>query len=364
MPKILILHTSIGLGHKAMAENIGYALKQAGFEVKLADILKVEEGALVSFGKILHRLINKYTPWFWEFLYGSSFIADISLPLRIKLAAKHSEKVLALIRQFQPGVVIATQTTASAAVSSLRARGLYKGRFVIAFSDFHLHRFWLYDNCDHYLANIEEQKNQMVSLGIPAEKITVCGITLKPKIPVDAEVVRRKFGMAPGEKVILVGIGSLGIGFNLDTLRQLLELNEAKVIVVCGKNMPLYKQLAQKPAHKDLIVLGFYKPMDELYSTADVFITKPGGMSVSESLKWNLPVIVTHKLPGQESLNCEYLKSKGLAEIMPKNLAELIRNELQKHLLQKKLQQQTLQINKLVQFGSPVVKAVQNLLHI
>jgi len=360
MPKILIFHTSVGLGHKAMAENIGFALQQAGFTVKLADILQVEEGKLVSFGKGLHHLINKYLPWLWEFLYKSSWVADLAMPLRVKLASKHSGRALSLIKEFNPDAIISTQTTSSAAVSFLKAKGLYGGPFIITFSDFHLHRFWLYDNCDHYLANIEEQKKKMLSLGIAPEKITVCGITMKPRLPVDIIAVKAKFNVAPEEKVVLVGIGSLGIGFRMETLRELLELENTKIIVVCGKNEKLYEHLKKRAKHKDLTVLGFYKPMDELYAIADVFITKPGGMSVSESLKWSLPVIVTHQLPGQESLNCEYLKNKDLAEIKPKDLTGSVRAELSGHSIRKKLQFKLSQKDSLVQFGEPVVQAVQN----
>ena len=42
--KILILYTSVGLGHKTLAENIGWQLQQEGMEVKLADIGKVQKG--------------------------------------------------------------------------------------------------------------------------------------------------------------------------------------------------------------------------------------------------------------------------------------------------------------------------------
>ena len=41
MKKILILYTSHTHGHKAVAENIGFYLEQAGYEVKLSDVLKL-----------------------------------------------------------------------------------------------------------------------------------------------------------------------------------------------------------------------------------------------------------------------------------------------------------------------------------
>jgi processive 1,2-diacylglycerol beta-glucosyltransferase len=57
--------------------------------------------------------------------------------------------------------------------------------------------------------------------------------------------------------------------------------------------------------------------MDELYSIADIYITKPGGLSVSEALRWQLPILVSHLLPGQEQHNFKYLLANGL--VMPKS---------------------------------------------
>jgi hypothetical protein len=46
--KILILYTAIGQGHKTIAENIGFYLEQAGYEVVLHDEHKIQTGFLVN----------------------------------------------------------------------------------------------------------------------------------------------------------------------------------------------------------------------------------------------------------------------------------------------------------------------------
>jgi processive 1,2-diacylglycerol beta-glucosyltransferase len=62
----------------------------------------------------------------------------------------------------------------------------------------------------------------------------------------------------------------------------------------------------------NVLVLGFYDQMPKLYTIADIFISKPGGLSTAEALYYRLPILVTHWLPGQEELNIHYLLSKGL----------------------------------------------------
>jgi hypothetical protein len=126
MKKILILYTSVGLGHKSIAENIADRLRSAGFEVKLEDILQVQKGWLVSVGKFLHHVINFYLPFLWSFLYQSDSFTDWSLKFRTRVAANNMLNTQMILDSFEPDAVIATQTTASAVMSALKSAGKYK----------------------------------------------------------------------------------------------------------------------------------------------------------------------------------------------------------------------------------------------
>jgi processive 1,2-diacylglycerol beta-glucosyltransferase len=46
---------------------------------------------------------------------------------------------------------------------------------------------------------------------------------------------------------------------------------------------------------------------------ADIVISKPGGITTSEVLAKNKPMIIIKPLPGQEASNTAYLMSKGAA---------------------------------------------------
>lgn len=312
MKKILVLYTSHTLGHKVIGENIGYYLEQVGHEVKYVDVLKVQAGRLVAWSANIHRFINRYLPFVWGFLYKSKWITDISLKYRLKVAAKNHLQTLAVVQEFHPDVVIATQVTASGIVAFLKQEKLFTGKFGIAFSDFHLHRYWLYKQADFYLANVIEQKQEMISLGIEPEKIFVCGVILRPQTPVKIIEVKSKFGINPSDKVILMASGSFGFGLNEYLIRQLNQKTNYKIIVVTGKNKKEKQRLEKVFAGTNVIILGFYSPMEELYAVADLFVTKPGGLSVSEALRWRLPMMVVYMLPGQEELNYNYLLGKGL----------------------------------------------------
>lgn len=324
MKKILILYTSVGMGHKYIADNIAYHLQQEGYEILLHDILQVQQGVMVDFGVWLHSFINRRLPFIWRWLYFSNLVNKISLPLRVPLAKSNSEKLFDVVKTFSPDAILSTQTTGSAATAALIEQKKFNGKFIIAFSDYHLHKFWLYDQADIYLANIEEQKREMIKLGIPENKIIVCGITLRPKVFADEVKIRDTLNLSNDSKLVIFASGSLGIGFDFDLLanylRRLTQVDpQVFVVVMCGKNEP-FKNQVESLGLQRVKALGFYQNPSELFQVADVLVTKPGGLTIAEALQAGVKIQITYTLPGQEEPNYDYLVEKGLVNPMPKPL--------------------------------------------
>ena len=358
--KILILHTSVGLGHKSIAENIGYYLSAAGFEVRLADIGKVQTGMFERYVTAAHQFINRRLPFVWGWLYRWGHY--VILPFRVFIAGLNYKLTKGYVDEFRPDLIITTQTTASAVIAYLKKQKLYTGKFGIAFSDFHLHPYYLYDQADCYLVNIDEQKQEMVAQGILSDKIFVCGITLKPQFAVDPSSVKQKFGILVSEKVVLVGTGSLGLGFKEKDLEDLSKLQNVKIIFVCGKNVKLCHDI-KNLNYPNVIPLKFYQPMDELYAIADVFVGKPGGLSTAESLRWNLPLVVCYTLPGQEERNLKYLVERKLVIIGKRDLLSSVGKELKTGEFRESLKQNS-ERQKVFQEGQALILAVKEVLEV
>lgn len=368
--KILILYTSVGLGHKFIAENIGYHLKQAGYQVLLHDILEVQAGTVVRFGTWIHSFINRRIPSFWRWIYFSNLLNTVMSPLRVPLAKMNSEKLFLIVKQFSPDCILSTQTTASAAVASLIEQKKYLGKFVIAFSDYHLHKFWLYDQADLYLVNTDDQRQEMVSLGVPDNKIIVCGITLKPKPEVNSKELRKEIGIAADQKIIVFGSGSLGIGFDYKLLKNFLKQITNKdsniaVVVLCGKNESLKAKLLSEHI-PNVIPLGFFLNPSRLYQSAELLITKPGGLTIAEALQANVKILITHTLPGQEEPNYKYLLSKDLVFQKPEpltaqNLTNTVMAILSSEQTSNLLESQ--KITNLGTEGKTLINAINNLFH-
>ena len=55
------------------------------------------------------------------------------------------------------------------------------------------------------------------------------------------------------------------------------------------------------------------KYIEEFYDAADVIITKPGGLTTSECIAKELPMILVDPIPGQEARNVEFLLNHQMA---------------------------------------------------
>ena len=88
-----------------------------------------------------------------------------------------------------------------------------------------------------------------------------------------------------------------------------------QLIAVAGRNEAMKEaldRLAARAKHR-MLVTGFVDYVSLLMDAADCIITKPGGLTTSESLAKNLPMIIVNPIPGQEERNTEFLLNNGCA---------------------------------------------------
>ena len=89
--------------------------------------------------------------------------------------------------------------------------------------------------------------------------------------------------------------------------------------MVCGRNEPLRAELNEavrklgKRSKVSFTLLGFTTEMDELMTSADLYVGKPGGLTTSEALSKGLAMVVINPIPGQEERNSDHLLEQGAA---------------------------------------------------
>jgi processive 1,2-diacylglycerol beta-glucosyltransferase len=122
--------------------------------------------------------------------------------------------------------------------------------------------------------------------------------------------------------------GSMGCG----PIRKLVKLLSARlpensyISVVCGTNNKLRKQLEREHTdHPRIRIYGFRKDISTMMDSADLYLTKPGGISTTEAAMKKLPMVFYNAVAGCETRNLHFFVDQGAAATAdtPEELAEL-----------------------------------------
>jgi len=191
------------------------------------------------------------------------------------------------------------------------------GPYVVSIvTDFEAHALWMDADVDLYCVAAEETKARLVARGASAENIIATGIPIAGKFSgkVDVKAVRKSYGLRDDLRVMLVLSGGFGMGPVAEILEELDKVpKEFQTVVVTGRNEELRRELAAQDRKHPTHVLGFSSNMHELMAISDLVITKPGGLTSSESLAMGKPLFILNPIPGQEAANSDFLLERGAA---------------------------------------------------
>lgn len=153
---------------------------------------------------------------------------------------------------------------------------------------------------------------------------------------------KRILGIPESAVHILMMCGSMGCG-PMEELTDLLLKRlptDCQLSIICGTNQRLNKKLAELTANCDHIhVHGFVDQVPLFMDSADLYITKPGGISTTEAMIKNLPMVLVDAVAGCEDYNMQYFTECGgaVAAKDPETIAmlclELIENEARRRIM-------------------------------
>ena len=186
-------------------------------------------------------------------------------------------------------------------------------------TDFDVHALWVHPHVDRYCVANEEVAFRLADRGVPRERITVTGIPVMPQFsaPLDRADLRGRARHSTPEKfTVLMMAGGAGVG-GLDKLAErVLRLPDTlQLVALAGRNAELLQRLQAlaKQHPGKLFPLGFTTTVERVMTAADLVVTKPGGLSVSECLAKQRPMLLVSPIPGQEERNADYLLESGAA---------------------------------------------------
>ncbi len=272
----------------------------------------------------------KNAPTLWGWAFEQTDVPWRNHVLREWFERINTQPLVKEIKEFAPDFVINTHFVPAAVTSYMLRRGRIRTHNSIVVTDFYAHATWLVRQFHRYFVAHEEERRQLMSYGIPGERISVTGIPVAPHFSEnkDPKTLKRELGLDANLPLVLLAAGAFGVVPVRDMLVPLIEIRtECQIAVLCGKNKKLIKgveQFIQEQAgeYPRFKVLGYTEEIHLWMGGADLFITKPGGLSSAESLALGLPMVLTDPIPGQEVSNAMYLLEHGAA-VMPTSPATM-----------------------------------------
>ena len=353
--KILILSASIGSGHMQAAEAIAeqFVIRNSEFGMRndesedddIVEIVDFMDRGTSTLNWILKRLylsILGLVPDLYDRIYRLAGVRQFGSITRLIWSTLMYIPFSNLLNKCNPDVIICTHPFPEAAAALWKfLHPNSNKRFTLAavLTDYSLHEIWIYGGVDLYFVATDEMKAQLEKHG--NYKVFVTGIPIRSQFNYELgirneELESDKSSLDSAFRIMhsaLIMGGGLGLGAFEETILALNEVDfNLKIFVVTGNNQGLKSKLESLKSRHELHILGFVDNISELMQQADLLISKPGGLTLSEAFAVGLPILLLPPIPGPESLNAQFAVNNGaaLALSKPSDITEALSNILSK----------------------------------
>jgi len=335
---LLVTEEWAGSGHKMAAVALEEALlaQKEVESVKMVGGLETASPALRELSCFFYRNMLRYGQPLWQRMYEQERLWDNALKKPVgKWLSKRLKHTILNVEK--PDVVIATHAYCLSALAEVKRKREQPFHLVSIPTDYHVNRFWVHPLIDTYIVGHESVAHRLVQhYGVKESKIHAFGIPIRQafsqtEVQRDRREEKKQLGLCSDLFTVLISGGEGGYGQMDVVVDELLGCEESlQIIVITGTNQALRKQMEQRlqgtSSPHTILIKGYEDQMWRWLAAADVYVTKPGGISCAEALALSTPLIVYQPLPGQERYNTAFLLQHGAATFAdhPRKIGSLI----------------------------------------
>ncbi|TCT14686.1 processive 1,2-diacylglycerol beta-glucosyltransferase [Natranaerovirga pectinivora] len=359
MKKVLIFTVSAGHGHNSAANSLKKELEAQAYEVLTIEPTKEISKSLDTIISDGYKVLATKLPKMYGTLYKISNYQVLNNRLTKLCIRTLEEKIYNIILEHKPRLIICTHPMFVNVISNIKDEKGIEVPFISVVTDYQAHKSYVNKNVDAYIAGSIYTKDSLIKKGVDGNRVYAYGIPVRREFHTKKEKNESK-----SEFTILLMGGSMGVNAIKKSLKNLLKVDyPLRMIVICGNNETLKKSLENKYGsglgNKIIEIIGFTSNVPEYMDISDVIISKPGGLTVSESLIKNIPMIIPYYIPGQEKENTDVLVNAGVAKKSEvKELSQIITELIENPVMLQKMKQNILEITKTHSLDSTVDLAV------
>jgi UDP-N-acetylglucosamine:LPS N-acetylglucosamine transferase len=331
-PKILIISSDTGGGHRSAAQAIAEGVKKfwKGQSAAVRVIKAVEESHHVT-----EKLVNVYNWVLRNRQHWMKYLYWIVNKIRPETREFFHRRCIGFCRdvfeKWCPHVVVSvhplTQHIFARILKELNLANQIPLVTVVTDPCYGFWKGWACDDVSLYLVANEDARRQLIDYGIKPEKIKISGMPVHPKFhevdEKDAQRARKAFGLDPEKFTVFVNAGWVG-GGNIPQIFREFARGELDVqaIFLAGKNEELKREAEEiaKHAKFPVKVIGYSDEIEKLMQSADVMISKLGGLTTFEALACRLPIIADATTPPmpQEAGTVNLIARRGAGILLEK----------------------------------------------
>lgn len=309
--KVLILSSSTGAGHDSCAYAVKEVFDKNNETCNVEEVLKYISGGVASVITKGHTAMYRYFPAIFKF--GYEFLDNHSSAykkgsLTNRLLSIGSKKLGEYIKNEGYDTVICTHPFSTIMLSGAIEKCDLKIKTAFVATDYTCAPTVDAESLGVYFVPDNAIIDAFIKYGIKQEKIVPSGIPVRQMFynSIPKNEAKTLLGIDEKNIHLLVMCGSMGCGpikKMVSSISKELPQN-VELTVVCGTNARLKNSLDKKySSNKSVHINGFVKDMSMLMDSADLYLTKPGGMSVSEARQKNLPMVFINAVAGCEEYN-------------------------------------------------------------
>ena len=318
--KVLILTCKTGQGHNSSAAAIKESFDKRGIECDIQD-----NAAMMS--KLGAILMDKaftgvylYMPKFFnkgysmtEFRIGRICSADMFASALMLF----SRRLRRYITENGYTHVIAVHLLSAVMISAMNKKKTLGVKTAFLSTDYTLLPFISNTELDLYLMPHEDLADLYVDKGIPREKHAYTGIPVRrdfTEYSGSREEARRELDLPTDSKVAFIMGGSMGCGPIEELVETIAKSKDEnlRILVCCGTNKQLLKSL-EKSEDVRIRAFSYSNNIPTILRATDVFVTKPGGISITEAGVMGVPTVLLNAIGGCETPNFNFFTSHGFA---------------------------------------------------
>jgi processive 1,2-diacylglycerol beta-glucosyltransferase len=336
-PKILIISSDTGGGHRSAAKTIADGLGKfwKGESAAVRTIKAVEESHHITEKMVrgYNWLLQNKQHWM-KYLYW--FVNKIRPETREFFHKRCIGYVRSQFEKWCPHIVVSvhplTQHIFARILRELNLTDQVPLVTVVTDPCYGFWKGWACDDVSLYLVANEDAHRQLVDYGISPDRIKISGMPVDPKFheidETDAQAARKVYGLDPDKFTVFVNAGWVGGGNIPKIFKEFVRGDlDVQAIFLAGKNNELRAEAERlaKTAKFPIKVIGYSDEIEKLMQSADVMISKLGGLTTFEALACRLPIIADATTPPmpQEAGTSKLIEARG-AGILLRNPSDIV----------------------------------------